>query len=751
MADARRTAQLFLVAIFVLQHWNKVCSNEMLVAIFTNLPIIGPMFSHSRFELINGNWCANPDISHGYQVWLRDELKVFIASWVVVDLIFGSALGQLLAGVPRKLGLAIFFFHAYLTRFCIELGSLVLFSNLFETSRLDQFMMAVLSFVAFRIFLKVPAMRCICYFFFLLFYVFKIPAYGFILFLIVAYYFRPTLSLPPDNDTSSGNSTSFKTFCILPLQVISIFIASFAPPRFYSEVFKIIFQIPIINSWHFISDLSSSAWHFFESGVSGAWLSISNLVFMLMSPLLNSMSMPVYAAMSTLTCGVIIIVVYRLTKELWRRIATQCPQIEGNGQKSSQSGILNSFCSAIFVWRDQLQQALMSNLNFFEFLTSIGSCLSKSTFVEFVTGISLFLVAINILKVLIASFVPSPALLVTRAFDIVFTLIIMKCVLDRFGIDVKVVSAFVSSTCDNVISFMKGSSSSNQTSKAKTAVVENVANQHTHIVLTVLITFLMIWNCLFHAPHDIPSLSESSTSFIDLIFQYFSDSYESTLTVAWSVCLRFSPLFRLFKLVMSQFPLIFEDDTRLTPAQVFIQEFDTCYIIDFNGSNHDTARLDFSPAYGNATMFFQPIKNHPSVGAFVIEINGSAVPALDLKPIKGLLDQSLSLCFSEAEQPSSIKTQMYLVSSFVFRRFHRVVLELPLPTTMVFNRSVVPWVRATEWKATVYSQAALLPGQTPQDQPSCDSHKCRPVGRDAADDDGDECWWWWWWWWWWWC
>ena len=115
----------------------------------------------------------------------------------------------------------------------------------------------------------------------------------------------------------------------------------------------------------------------------------------------------------------------------------------------------------------------------------------------------------------------------------------------------------------------------------------------------------------------------------------------------------------------------------------------------------------------------------PSVVAFVMEINGSALPATVFIP--ELLKQPFSLCFRDADYPLSLKSEIYTVSSVVFRRFHRVQAQLSLPFPLVFNRSMIPWVRATQWKAIMYGESSLLPGRQRRKRPSCDSHKCRPV------------------------
>jgi hypothetical protein len=174
-----------------------------------------------------------------------------------------------------------------------------------------------------------------------------------------------------------------------------------------------------------------------------------------------------------------------------------------------------------------------------------------------------------------------------------------------------------------------------------------------------------------------------------------------------------------------QFQTVFENSSRVAPAQVLLNEFDTCYIIEFSGSHHDGARLDFSPVIGSAALFYQPYKNNPSVGAFVMEINGSTLPAIDLTP--GLLQQPLSLCFNQEQHHASSNSPMYTVSSLTFRRFHSVRAVLRLSSPIVFNRSRVPWVNATHWKATMYSESSLLPGRQRRVHPSCRSNKCRPV------------------------
>ena len=226
-------------------------------------------------------------------------------------------------------------------------------------------------------------------------------------------------------------------------------------------------------------------------------------------------------------------------------------------------------------------------------------------------------------------------------------------------------------------------------------------------------------------PHELVSHVGSSTSLMDLFSNCFSHDVESVSHLVWSMVLHVAPFFRFIRLIFDQFFTIFEDVSRLAPAEVLLKEFDNCYVIEFSGSHHEDARLDFSPVYGTAAIFYQPFKNRRSVGAFVMEINGSALPATVFIP--ELLKQPLSLCFMDANHPLSSKSEMYTVSSLVFRRFHRVQAQLSLPSPLVFNRSMIPWVRATQWKAIMYGESSLLPGGQRCKRPSCDSHKCRPV------------------------
>ena len=226
-------------------------------------------------------------------------------------------------------------------------------------------------------------------------------------------------------------------------------------------------------------------------------------------------------------------------------------------------------------------------------------------------------------------------------------------------------------------------------------------------------------------PHEMVSHVGSSTSLMDLFSNCFSHDVESVSHLVWSMVLHVAPFFRFIRLIFDQFFTIFEDVSRLAPAEVLLKEFDNCYVIEFSGSHHEDARLDFSPVYGTAAIFYQPFKNRRSVGAFVMEINGSALPATVFIP--ELLKQPLSLCFMDANHPLSSKSEMYTVSSLVFRRFHRVQAQLSLPSPLVFNRSIVPWIRATQWKAMMYGESSLLPGRQRRKRLSCDSHNCRPV------------------------
>jgi hypothetical protein len=247
--------------------------------------------------------------------------------------------------------------------------------------------------------------------------------------------------------------------------------------------------------------------------------------------------------------------------------------------------------------------------------------------------------------------------------------------------------------------------------------------------------FVLVWmalNSLFFTSDQLSSPIECfSLHFGDffseayeLLSKSIKNDFEYVLQMLWSVLLHLAPFGNFIRLVLHQSQTMFEDATRLSPAQVLLNEFKTCYMIDFSGS-HEGARIDLKPVIGSAAVFYQPYKNNPSVGAFVMEINGSTIPAVDFTA--GLLQQPLSLCFKQAESHTFIDSQMYTVSSLVFRRFHSVKAELRLPSPIVFNKSSVPWVHATHWKATLYSESSLLPGRQRRGSPSCRSNQCRPV------------------------
>jgi hypothetical protein len=238
---------------------------------------------------------------------------------------------------------------------------------------------------------------------------------------------------------------------------------------------------------------------------------------------------------------------------------------------------------------------------------------------------------------------------------------------------------------------------------------------------------ILVWmalNNLFFLSDQL-SLPAGLHDLNDLLSKCIMDDWHFASQTIWSAVLHVAPFVNFIRLMFHQFLTMFENTTRVAPAQVLLKEFDTCYVIDFSGSHHDGARLDFSPISGSAAVFYQPYKNDPSVGAFVMEINGSTIPAIDFT--RGLLKQPLSMCFNEAEHHASSHSQMFTVTSLTFRRFHSVKAALRLPSPIVFNRSMVPWVHATHWKATMFSESSLLPGRQRRMHPSCRSNKCRPV------------------------
>jgi hypothetical protein len=239
---------------------------------------------------------------------------------------------------------------------------------------------------------------------------------------------------------------------------------------------------------------------------------------------------------------------------------------------------------------------------------------------------------------------------------------------------------------------------------------------------SLAILLLMDFNNLFYQPS---SLEYHATPLTDLLSKSFHKEVLSFLPFLWSSIQHSAPLLKMVRLLFSEFFTMFEDAARLAPAVVLQEELDTCYIIDFAGVLHSDARLNFSPVYGSAFLLYQPLNNHSSIGAFAMNINGSTDHIPTTAWIPALLSQPLSMCFRGKTEAGQL--QLYSVSSIVFRRFHQVKAELLLPSTIVFNTSLVPWVRATQWKATRYRESSLLPSRQRRGRLYCGSHSCRPV------------------------
>jgi hypothetical protein len=263
-----------------------------------------------------------------------------------------------------------------------------------------------------------------------------------------------------------------------------------------------------------------------------------------------------------------------------------------------------------------------------------------------------------------------------------------------------------------------------EVAEATTATSEKVAVKAKSAKAVCIALVLIGLNNLFFMTHDMPPLLESST-FFDLFSNSLFLDVESLGRLVYSFILHAVPVFKFLRLIWDQFFTIFEDVSRLTPAELLMTEFDTCYVINFSQPNHDAASLNFHPMYGTATMFYQPVKNYPAIGTFVMEINGSLVTTMQLSP--KLLDQPLSLCFIQSTQLQPGASHLFFATELVFRRFHRVKAKLSLPSPLVFNRSAVPWIHGTQWRATLYSEASLQPDRKRPKHPSCNSHKCRPV------------------------
>lgn len=239
---------------------------------------------------------------------------------------------------------------------------------------------------------------------------------------------------------------------------------------------------------------------------------------------------------------------------------------------------------------------------------------------------------------------------------------------------------------------------------------------------SLAILALMDLNNLFY---EQSFLEYHATPFMDLFSISFYKEVVSFLPFLWSVIRHSAPFLQMVRFLFSEFFTMFEDAARLAPAEVLRKELDTCYVIDFAGTLHNHARLNFSPVHGSAFLFYQPLNNHSSVGAFAMNINGSTHHIPTTAWTTALLNQPLSMCFKGKTETGH--SQLYSVSSLIFRRFHQVKAELFLPSAIIFNTSLVPWVQATQWRATRYRESSLLPSRQRRGRLYCGTHTCRPV------------------------
>jgi hypothetical protein len=690
---------LAVVVACLMQHITPLCSNAVVKQLAT---VLGIDYSASRFASICGDWCAKPDSSLIYKLGSmlgsilgtnelvvpnRNDWKAGIH--LIVAFIFSLKLllffrDQLRPSNSISFGSVLLFWLQY----CFVVGLLVLFSNLFpHISRQDQFTIGVLSLPVFIASSLLPfsdtsrffprGLAClfvvICYF-------------------LVDYIHRVNLYV-----------SFFVALCLRALFIVAG-IAIFMWSRENSTSKCIVDKVSQIegdlsqsgkirSSW--ILSPSQFAIHFvFKFLIQDSWIvlrlfSILIVPFvpfnifceMFFDPVLLIPSDPqsylVYVGGAfLLTCSVALIHIFWEGMRCLDNVVT--PSAGGSHATS------NRFSSSA-----TLSKVFTQKVN-----NSLATSVNERKRLVFLTNVSMSVLLLNTMKALLSTFQRASALSSVCFFMLVCD--VFFC----FGF---------------AYYFRLHMEKSEQDSR-------NFFDSRQ--IFSLCFIMLTGFNNFFFMPHEMPSLFGSST-FISQFSNCFSHDVESAWLLGWSLILHVAPIFRFVRLIFEQFFTIFEDVSRLPPALVLLKEFDTCYVIEFSGSNHDNARLDFSPLHGTATLFYQPIKHHDAVGTFVLEINGSAIAATQLSP--KLLNQPLSLCFSESQPMHSSSSNSYAASSLIFRRFHRVKVELPLPHPLIFNRSTIPWVNATQWRATSYREVSLLRDGRRLKHVSCDSHKCRPV------------------------
>lgn len=661
---------LALFSFCVAQHITPLCSNKMIASLAT---YFGIEFSSSRFASISGEWCAKADYSSlvhklgsmlggsGGSEYVAPTRDDWRAGIHLIILIFTVVRPVFNLRLLGSLSFASPL--RFLFQYGAVVGLLVLFSNLFQDiSRQDQFMIGVLCLFGFLFAVPISDQSQF------------IPVQkGLVCVVVVTCYFLA------EKFVNIYISFIIGSFFILAVSAACIF------PKLYNILFRTIEHMK-----HNFS-VSSFLLNFLLRDIVFALRLVSTLVALFVP--FNKLYEIIFDVYLSVADDLHSLQLVSLTTLVFTAVLCLALCI---------IALLHLFCDsmrAASAGSKQMGAEIVSGVNATKDATKHSAQTKADTEAKvaayiFVNEMSMFLMMLNIVKVMI------------RRHELL---------LPALGLSNSLNSACsFMSLCDVLVVYV-----------GFVRYAKHISDKKRLPWYVCPILILMGLNNVVFMPHEMVSHVGSSTSLMDLFSNCFSHDVESVSHLIWSMVLHVAPFFRFIRLIFDQFFTIFEDVSRLAPAEVLLKEFDSCYVIEFSGSHHEDARLDFSPVYGTAAIFYQPFKNRRSIGAFVMEINGSALPATVFIP--ELLKQPLSLCFMDANHPLSSKSEMYTVSSLVFRRFHRVQAQLSLPSPLVFNRSIVPWIRATQWKAMMYGESSLLPGRQRRKRLSCDSHNCRPV------------------------
>jgi ABC-type multidrug transport system fused ATPase/permease subunit len=716
------------VAAYISQYIHFLCSNRVFVHLST---FLGMEFSATGSSFVDSNWCANPESSIGFNKLAapsRDDCKARVLFFIIGIILYNHVIS--IAGLSA--GKFLRFGVSSLLQYCFTVGSVVLLFDLFKhISRQQQFIIAVLCAIVF-LFLNTyfgffkKWLFCLavvlCYFF-----ADRVNVY-IICLVICAIIFAFSASVVLYFQHLFGQfKVNFKKVDLLKnLLIFTIFDALFV---LRISSITVVLLIPFNKFYEatrdffsgIVNDFQISEAHVFTI-FSYAAIAISVLlpiafiqVFLFAAfshealsssaPRAHSADQP-SSKLSSDKHGKSISTPADATAAAAAHPLKTEPRIQNQSLKLESYSLIKSFAwklatSAESWFRRAPTVARLfrlKNLGFAAARDSLGICEPPSSWFSCFTEASMLLVAVNCVKVSLAA----------SALGTPYTCMALCDVLFWIGILIRY----------------------------RLHHPSKILSMSSHVpVIAVLIFALMAFNNACFSPEEIGSL-HSSTSVFDLFSNCLSHSFESVTDVAWSAILHLAPFVRFARLIFSQFILIFQDNSRLSPAQVLIKEFETCYTIHFSAAsgaphpaartNHSAARLDLIPSHGSACIFYHAIKDYPAVGAFALEINSSGFPATHLKPVQDLLGQPLSLCFKGSD-PSSDKPHVFRATSLIFRRFHRFVVELSLPSTMFFDKRRMPWVRASVWKVVPYSEAALRAGHRSWQSPSCESHMCRPV------------------------